>query len=70
MKRVYIQDHIYIITGWPGRSGLCFSFETEDYTIQLNTHDDPEKCLQRGLDEIQRRETAIVSACQMGGAAV
>lgn len=55
----HICDNIYMITGWPGRSDLAYSFETGNYTIQVNEHDDPDEYLERGLAEIEKREAEI-----------
>lgn len=57
--RQHICDNIFMITGWPGSSGLVYSFETGNYTIQVNEHDDPDEFLERGLEEIEKRETEI-----------
>lgn len=71
--RQHIRDKIYMITGWPGASGLVYSFETGNYTIQVNEHDDPDEFLERGLEAIEKREAEIarvhgVAAKHEGGA--
>jgi hypothetical protein len=65
METVYIQDNIYMTIGCL-KSELAYNFESGNYTILVNEHDDPDKCLQRDLAEIRKREAEIEAARKAG----